>query len=71
MESKHSTPNPDEDGLTDERKQAFEKLEQLLAELPPGRRRAFFKHLESRIDEEASGEETSQENDSGSHPAGD
>jgi len=71
MESKHSTPNPDEDGLTDEQKQAFEKLERLLAELPPGRRRAFFKHLESKVNEEASGEEMRQEDDSRSHPSGD
>ena len=41
------------------------------ADLPPDRRRAFEQHLENKIDEETSGEETSQEADSGSHPAGD
>ncbi|MEJ7594603.1 MAG: hypothetical protein WKF77_23975 [Planctomycetaceae bacterium] len=71
MESKHSPPDPGEDGLTDEQKQAFEKLERLLAELPPGRRRAFIQHLESKIDEEASGEKIRQEEDPRSDPAGD
>ena len=71
MASKHRTPDSEENGLTDEQRQIIEKLERLLADLPPDRRRAFEQHLESKIDEETSNEETSEEDDSRSHPAGD
>ena len=71
MASKHRTPDSEENGLNDEQKRIIEKLERLLAELPPDRRLAFEQHLESKIDEETSSEEIGREDDSRSHPSSD